>query len=297
MILLIGGCGYIGSRLHTHLSQLHSVHSVDILRRGNPSNIQNRLMDYASIPEWLIQQYDTIVLLAAHSSVGNAQSEPARAFYNNVVAFHRLLEMLGPLQRLVYASSSSVYSGFGASTASEDMMTGNMYDFSKLADDMLSSMSGKRCYGLRFGTVCGVSPNMRNDLMLCKMVASAVHDGHVCISNPKVRRPVLGMNDLIRAVAAVIDHNGAPGIYNLASTNSTVANYGAIVAAELDVPLVLGESTPTYDFSISSDKFCNEYNFTFKETASSIVTELARAYGGNGRSDDAVYADEALSGV
>ena len=38
-------------------------------------------------------------------------------------------------------------------------------------------MSGKRTYGLRFGTVDGPSPNSRNDLMLNRMVDTALNDG------------------------------------------------------------------------------------------------------------------------
>lgn len=296
-MLLIGGAGYVGSVLYRELSKTRTVRCVDIGRRGNPGNVPYQNSDYANLSHDALACHDDVILLAGHSSVAECANDPRGAFRNNVVAFQQLLERLNAHQRLIYASSSSVYSGFGATAASEDMNAGNAYDASKYMIDMLASISGKRTYGLRFGTVNGPSPNIRKELMLNSMVGSAINDGFVRIANPKVHRPILGINDLALAVIATLNGDGTPGIYNLASANSTVANYGAIVAAELDVPLVLGESTPTYDFSISSDKFCNEYSFTFSETALSITRDLVQAHGGNGRSDDAVHTAEALSGV
>lgn len=297
MLLLIGGCGYVGSALFNELSKTRGVRCIDIQRRGNPGAIPHLNINYRDTSRGLLNSFDDIILLAAHSSVGESVNDPSGAFTNNVVAFQRLLEMMDDRQRLIYASSSSIYSGFGSAGASEDPLAGNMYDASKYMNDMLAGISGRRTYGLRFGTVNGPSPNLRPDLMLNKMVQSALDKGVVQIANPKVRRPILGINDLTRAITAMLDGDGAPGIYNLCSFNDTVAHLGAVVAAELDVPLILGEPSPSYDFVISADKFQQTYNFGFEESAESIVGDLVRWHGSNGRSDDAVYAPAALPGL
>lgn len=283
MILLVGGCGYIGTAVYRRLRSV-PVDIIDIQRRGNPADLPYLRIDYGKITDRFLSRYDTIILLAAHSSVGDAVADQSGAFANNVVAFQRLLELMTDRQRLVYASSSSVYSGFGAFAASENMPdSGNMYDLSKLVDDALAGLSGKRCYGLRFGTVCGPSANIRNDLMLNRMVHTALAEGKVHVANPQVHRPILGINDLTAAITAIVNGDGMPGIYNLASFNATVAELGATVASALDVPLVLGEPTPTYDFEIDTAKFEAEYGFRFRETAGSIVNQLIG--GQNGRSE------------
>jgi nucleoside-diphosphate-sugar epimerase len=296
-MLLIGSCGYVGSTLYGELSKTRNITCVDIGRRGNPGNVSHLNLDYADLSQGELSTHQDIILLAGHSSVAECASDPTGAFNNNVVAFQRLLERLDNDQRLIYASSSSVYSGFGAAAASEDMPPGNMYDFTKLANDTMVTLSDKRCYGLRFGTVNGPSPNLRTDVMLNKMWHTAANNGYVQIANPKVRRPILGINDLTRAVTAILDGDGAPGIYNLASFNDEVAHLGAVVADQMDVPLILGESSPAYDFEITTHKFQEAYNFQFQETAISIVQSLVGAYGGNGRSDDPVHANAALSSV
>lgn len=283
MILLIGGCGYVGSALYPALSANASVQVMDICRRGNPSGFSVLVEDYGNIKLEHLRHFDTIILLAAHSSVGQAVGDPGAAFHNNVVKFHRLLEMLQDHQRLIYASSSSIYSGFGASAASENPEAGNLYDLSKYIDDALAALSGKQTYGLRFGTVNGPSPNIRNDLMLNRMVQSALVDHCVQIQNPQVHRPILGIRDLVRAVQTIVDGDRAPGIYNLASFNATVYQLGYLVAELIGVPYQVGEDTKCYDFEIETTKFEKTYDFEFLDTIQSIVMDLVEsANGSNG---------------
>ena len=283
-LLLIGGCGYIGSALYPALAAKHEVHCVDRLWRGNPSDIPLIYGDYGQLTQPFLSRYDDIILLAAHSNVPIAKADPSGAFANNAVAFERLLGLINDDQRFIYASSSGIYGGFGAMPATEDLTaTGNVYDLTKFINDALAGLSGKRCYGLRFGTVNGTSPNMRYDVMLNKMVVTALDEGEVRVQNPKARRPILGTNDLVRGVCAIVDGDGKPGIYNMASFSDTIAHLGAVTADIADVPLVLGESTDTYDFEIDSAKFENEYDFAFTETAGSVVRDLMEAERGRNR--------------
>ena len=49
---------------------------------------------------------------------------------------------------------------------------------------------------------------------------------------------------------------------------------GSSVAEIMDVPLVDMGETDTYDFKISSDKFCRTYDFEFREDIQSIVEDI-----------------------
>lgn len=271
--LLIGGCGYIGSALYCTLAEDYDVSVWDTEVRGNPGHIPHLENDFTE--GWgYIQEADDIILLAAHSSVATAEADPFNAFWNNIVGFYDVLRGLRSDQRLIYASTSSIYSGFGSDLVSEDGPRGNMYDFTKYADDCLAMMSDKNVWGLRFGTVNGPSPNTRWDLMLNKMCKDAEETGLVTITSPEVHRPILGINDLCRAVQAILNGTGRPGIYNLASFNSSVLTLGRAVSRDFGCPLQFGPNSPTYDFAISSRKFQKEYSFTFQETAGSIIQEL-----------------------
>jgi nucleoside-diphosphate-sugar epimerase len=115
-----------------------------------------------------------------------------------------------PSQRLIYASSASLYSG---NESPDHVITEevigfqyqNAYDLSKYAFDKLISTLNIDFIGLRFGTVCGTSPRQRHELLLNSMVRSAVRTGTVQVSNPQARRSVLAMNDLVATIQALIE--------------------------------------------------------------------------------------------
>lgn len=283
-VLLIGGCGYIGSRLREVLERDgHQVDSVDQECRGNPLGQPNRILDYAELGPADLACYDFVVLLAAHASVAAAADDPSGAFRNNVVAFHRLLELLAG-RALIYASSSSVYTGLGSDRASEASpyyAMGNLYDFSKFVGDGLAALSRAETYGLRFGTVNGPSPNTRDELMLNHMVKTALAERSVRVSNVHVNRPILGLEDLCRAVVAILRGGGEPGVYNLASFNTTVLEAGVAVSRSLDVPIWVGHDSPTYDFSLDTTKFQDTFGFAFSQTMESIIEDLTSHYSGS----------------
>jgi UDP-glucose 4-epimerase len=278
---MIGGCGYIGSALYpVLLAQGHTVQSLDLERRGNPSGIPNRHADYASLTKPDLRSFDAVILLAAHASVAEANEDPSGAFLNNVVAFHSLLEILGG-RRFIYASSSSVYTGRGGTLATELsswMSPTNMYDFSKFVDDGLAALSDADYYGLRFGTVNGPSANLRDELMLNRMVHSALVNGEVQISSGHVHRPILALKDLTRAIIKILEGDGPRGVYNLASFNTTVQDAAGATSRILDVPIRIDPPRQTYDFTIDTAKFQETYGFTFLETIDSLVRDLVDMY-------------------
>lgn len=288
MILLIGGCGYIGSELGPFIARHgYQVDNVDLELFGNPAKLSNQKRDYRTLSREELAKYETVIVLAAHSSVRMATKDPSLAFANNVVGFAELLDKLDA-QTLIYASSSSVYSGVAGNPVDEtwaSFSVGNIYDFSKYANDCLAAISGKRTLGLRFGTVNGPSPNIRTDLMINQMVLSGLRDGKVCIANPKVYRPILALVDLCRAVLVLLQTPSAKGIYNLASFNSTVAEIGGTIAKLLNVPVLALPDSPTYDFSVKTARIERECNFGFAATLPSIVQDLTAHYRQFGQSE------------
>lgn len=252
---------------------------------GNPSGIENTKIDYRSLTAMDLAKYTHIVFLAAHSSVKMTMADPAAAFYNNVLGFKQLLEKITPHQRLIYASSSSVYNGVAGSAVDEDwpnFALGNMYDFSKYANDCFSKYSGCDYVSLRFGTVNGASSNMRTDLIINRMVLTALRDSKVNIANPKVHRPILALSDLVGAIEAIIRGKPPGGIYNLASFNSTVWEIGEYIARSFGVDIEHMPDTPTYDFSIQAEKLQRATGFKFSGTLETVVDGVLSHYNAHG---------------
>ena len=129
-------------------------------------------------------------------------------------------------------------------------------------------------YGLRFGSVNGWSPNMRTDLMINSMTTSALKKGEVNVFNAHAHRPIVSTFDIVRSIEAIINGGDNRGIYNVASFNHNIGEIGKRVADYMKVPLIDKGTSPTYDFTISSDKFKKTFNFEFESTVESIVQSI-----------------------
>jgi nucleoside-diphosphate-sugar epimerase len=89
---------------------------------------------------------------------------------------------------------------------------------------------------------------------------------------------MLGIEDLCRAVLRCIEYP-VPGIYNLASFNSTVGEIAQAVSNKLRIGITdRGNTSNAYDFAIDTELFEQTYDFTFEETPATIVDSLIQNY-------------------
>ena len=142
--LIIGGGGYIGSRLKTQIKA--DLVDINWFKRGKKS------IDFKDLTREYYSEYDTIILLAGHSSVKMSEGSLNSCFNNNVRNFIDLLEKLDK-QKLIYASSSSVYGSVGGKTVNEKYFgfePYNQYDISKHVADLYAQKSDIEYYALRF---------------------------------------------------------------------------------------------------------------------------------------------------
>jgi nucleoside-diphosphate-sugar epimerase len=282
-VLVIGGAGYIGSRLRLELAQHYSVDSVDCCWYNYDET--SRRIDYAKLTTGDLDKYDVVVLLAGHSSVASCVGPIMDPWLNNVTNFSELLKKLTG-QTLIYASSASVYGNstpgdLHKESSRKPFIPVNNYDITKYALDLEAVKAidnGLDVIGLRFGTVNGWAPYIRSDVMINAMYDTARHYKEIKVTNKHINRALLGINDLCRAVQAIIERP-KPGIYNLASFNTTVENIATIVADKLDVKLTdKGNTINAYDFGLDCSLFERKYNFTFKETPATIVDGLIERF-------------------
>ena len=287
-ILIIGGCGYIGSYLDSYLKRLEHQTSVLDLEWFKKANGQaNTKADFKNLSLEQLYAFDAVILLAAHSSVAMCKDSMLSCLNNNVVNFCELLQKIEILTsdkpiKFIYASSSSVY-GFCHEQllveSSPVFVPQNYYDLSKQEIDYYASLSRQALYyGLRFGTVNGWAPNLRTDLMLNAMYASAFERKTISCYNQNNYRPILAISDLSRAVEAILNQGSYEnrGIYNLVSFNSRIGDIAAKAADYLSCRLEFpaDESGSTYSFSASSKKFEDVFNFEFCGSVESILESL-----------------------
>jgi len=264
-VLITGGCGYIGSAVHHYLKHKYAFETLDLMWFGNFNNPNNIQADFADMPKSFYDQFGAIVHTASHSSVPLCKDIHG-SFDNNVT---KLLELTKKLthQKFIYASSSCVYveSDGRPKVETELSPPTDGLTLSKTTIDNIMPLLDVEYYGLRFGSVNGWSPNMRTDLMINSMTTSALKNKEVNVFNAHAHRPIVSTED---------QSGDKRGIYNVASFNKNIGEVDSAVANYMGVPLINKGVSPTYDFTISSEKFTNTFNFEFNATVESVVKSI-----------------------
>jgi nucleoside-diphosphate-sugar epimerase/2-polyprenyl-3-methyl-5-hydroxy-6-metoxy-1,4-benzoquinol methylase len=299
-LLVIGGSGYIGTQLIDYIKEIYENIKIVVVDSENYSNCVNKRKDvnyvnakYQDLPVSFYEEFTDIVLLGGQGSVSNSNNV-INVIDNNVRNFAWLLEVMTQEQKLIYASSSSVYGRTNNKEVDEEFSKTsgyepyNYYDWSKQTIDQLAELSGKQYYALRFGTVNGFSRNLRNDVMINSMIFNAKKNGKIFVSNHYVNRPILGIDDLCKAVLTIINEGKMElsGVYNLNSFNATVYEIASKISSMCNVKcedMTRGEGikivnfklqTKSYDFKINSNKFIENFGFKFNDTLKSIIESL-----------------------
>ena len=289
-ILIIGGCGYIGSMVVEHLQHKYPITIVTRNSYYHPifENIKIIKMNMRRLKKKFINKFDVIIWLAGQTSTkssGNIFSSMENNFENIV----NLFKFINTDQTLIYSSSSCIYGNQENARETDDnhYQFYDFYDLSKKMLDMFSQLiiknNDKKIFGLRLGTVSGFSPNFRNDSMINSMTHSCITQQKCNVFAGETKRPILGMRDLCRSIETIIQHGNFSncGFYNLASFNSTV-NIIVQIIAELTnaecVTLKNATHKSSYNFSINCDKFTNTFNFEFHDTMETIVRDIQKNY-------------------
>lgn len=293
-ILIIGGDGYIGSKLCEDFENIYDLTIVDNnLFETNKKTINKIRCDYNLLDLNFLSKFTHVILLAGHSSVRMCDIYPESVFNNNVRNFINLFEKIRNDQTLIYASSASVYGNTNEEMIDEnrELKTPyNMYDFTKQIIDQYSLICNnkKRFFGLRFGTVNGYSPTLRNDVMINAMVNSSWDHNKIFLYNEKIKRSILGTRDLSNAIKKIINSNNSMGeIYNLSSFTKTSDEIAEIVSKKTECVIekiildgdhkFIGNEkliSSKYNFSISSNKFIKDFSFEFVDTVETITDSL-----------------------
>lgn len=277
-VLVLGGNGYIGSELVSYFSRPDS--EIEVVGFGSRQN------DYNKLSSEYLQSFSHIVLLAGHSSVQMCAGPLDYPWKNNVRNFVNLLNKTSTSQTIIYASSASVYGQSNTKIFTEEDSKYdyvNNYDLTKTTIDLIAEKHIRKCrriFGLRFGTVNGASRVIRRDLMINSMVYSAINTGKIFITNKTINRPILFMDDLVRAVEAVVKSKDIfNGIYNLASFNSNVEEISNYVSKATGAEIIdNGDVEGVYNFRLDTTKFTNAFSFNFNGTVELTTDSVVSCY-------------------
>lgn len=218
-ILIVGHLGYLGSRLTEYLDERgYQCIGIDtgFFKEGiltEPGSVSTIEKDARLLNEEDIKGFDVVILLAGISNdpFGHMTSEqiydPTRDYALNIAGMCKKLGV-----KFIYPSSCSVY---GAAVEDglldEESPTNPQTPYSinkiqvedglsKIADDTFSPIA------LRFGTVYGISPRIRFDVVINMLCGLALTTKKVMLnSNGQAWRPHLHIDDACESFRCCID--------------------------------------------------------------------------------------------
>lgn len=261
-VLLVGGCGYIGSYLYQKFVEAGVTPIIcDHLARGNPLMLPVIEKKYSELSAADLSEFNVVVWFAGHSSVGQSVLDPEGALSNNCFELFGFAKKLFPGTKLIYASSGSLYSkpvGGVLSPACETDLVHipyqNPYDISKFAFDYLAEHFLTNFYGLRMGTLSGFSPNLRGELLFNSMSISAISTGKVVLKNRNAFRTILFLDDLWMLIKNLLLTDAMPGFYNAGSMSGTIGDFALSIASTLGAQVDDQGESETYSFLLDTTR-------------------------------------------
>ena len=289
-ILIVGGAGYIGTRLSNHLFDLgYKVHVIDNFWFGdklNPS-ISKEKKSLWNIKPAELTSYDAVMFLAGLSNDPMAMFRPDLNFIENSSApmYLAFIAKEAGVKRFVCASSCSVYGFTKNKTLNESSLVKPAYAYgiSKLQCERgLETLEDDNFKPIIFrkGTVGGWSPKMRYDLVVNTMLKSAFTTQKIVVNNPKIWRPLIDIRDVIQGYQKALEADlNVSGVYNLSGGNMTIGQLGEAIYEELRnrgyvVDLVINENNDVRNYKVTTEKIEDELGFKSQFTPLDSLAEI-----------------------
>ncbi len=254
LILVTGGAGYVGSHLTRKLLERgYRVRILDSFVYGERGLSELRahpslelmcgdICDPADLAR-AAKGVRGVIALAAVVGDAACDLDPQRTMAINFESTKQTLAACrqAGVQRLVFASSCSVYGANGNDLLYEDSHLNpvSLYARTRLMSEelLLRDRGDLEVVILRLATVCGVSPRMRFDLMVNTMTACAKVQGSIRVTGAKQWRPHLHVQDAAEAFAVAVEADGAAGgTFNVGSDeqNFTVGEVAEKVSGHVE---------------------------------------------------------------
>lgn len=256
--LVTGAAGFIGSTLSKKLIDLgHTVRGVDCFLDYYPRWIKESNLELLKSPKFqfleqnllqadldnLLKGVDVVFHQAGQAGVRASWGDYFRTYIdNNIFVTQRILEAIkreGGKQKLVFASSSSVYGDAETYPTSEDALPKptSPYGVTKLAAEHLVSLYAGQfnlsTVSLRYFTVFG--PRQRPDMAFTKFCYRALKGDEIQIfGDGEQSRDFTFVSDIVAANILAAEKGTGGKVYNIGGgTNASVNDVLAIIREQV----------------------------------------------------------------
>lgn len=291
-ILVTGGAGYKGVKLSKALlDKGHKVTVLDNFMYGFSSvfhlvpdkNFTVVSKDIRNIEKEDVRGYDMIYHLAGISGYPACEANPHSAQLINVDATDKIAKMLLKKQILVYASTTSFYGSSGKHMDEKSKVNPvSLYGITKYKAERIV-MKRDNSVALRFATLFGVSPKMRNSLMVNDFVHRAISERSLVLFDSKSVRTFLHLDDAISAYVMVSENPSKfiGKVFNVGDDNMNFSKLELAKKIKKHVDFKIIDSTladfDKRDFIIDYSRI-SKLGFKATKTIDDGIKELVKLY-------------------
>lgn len=295
-VLITGGAGYLGSTLAEYLlingyevtvldnlmyKQLSVLH---LFKRDKFKFIKGDVRNKVKLQQ-LVSQHDVIIPLAAIVGMPACRDNPQLAIDVNYVHIKNIVEVLRDDQKLIIPNTNSQYG------SSPDIITEES-PFKPLSLYAETKCNAESCVldngngvVLRLATVFGVSPRMRQDLLVNDFTYKAVTDGYLVLFEGHFKRNYIHVQDIARTFQFIIEnYEQCRGqVYNVGLSSANLSKLELAETIKKYVPkLVIKEDEFNKDFDqrnyIVSNEKLESLGWSPKYDIDYGVKQLIEAY-------------------
>jgi len=261
-VLITGGAGYLGSTLSEHLlnkgyevtvfdnllyKQLSVLH---LFKRPEFKFIKGDVRNTERL-QLLVEEHDVIIPLAAIVGMPACKENPQLAIDVNYYHIRKIVDVLRDDQKLIIPNTNSQY-GSSSNVITEDspFKPLSLYAETKCdAEDFVL----KRGNGvvLRLATVFGVSPRMRQDLLVNDFVYKSITDGYLVLFEAHFKRNYIHVQDIAETFEFMIrNYDQCRGqVYNVGLSTANLSKLELAETIKNHVPnLVIKQDEFKQDF-------------------------------------------------
>jgi nucleoside-diphosphate-sugar epimerase len=288
-ILVIGGCGYIGTVLVEKLIMLnHAVTVFDTEWFGNyhraSKNLNFKKKDVRDISPSDLKDYDSVIHLANIANDPSVELNPNLSWEVNVLASNLLMQCLKKtkVKHIIYASSGSVYGVKTEEHVTEDLdlVPISTYNKTKMISErvLLSYKDDFKIHCIRPATVCGFSPRMRLDVTVNMLTFQALKNKAMTVYGGTQIRPNIHIQDLSDVFIHFLDNPDIEsGAYNAGFENLSILDIANIINSKINSKIEIFPTKDIRSYRQNSDKLLKT-GFKKKFGVNKAIDEIIEKY-------------------
>ena len=291
-VLITGGAGYLGSILSRKLlDKEYKVRVIDALWYGkepiqdclNNENFELVQADIRNLVETVkaMKDVDAVIHLASIVGMPASSIEPRTSEEINYLATKNIAELcqLHEIETYIFASTCSVYGSQSDRLITEKSPTMplDFYAKHKFYSERAIGWLNRAPTILRFGTLFGLSPRMRFDLVINLFIAQAITGEKIVVHGGNQYRPFLHVSDAADSLVFALENN-MTGTYNVISENMTIMETAErikkIRECEIEVSKDMEDKR---NYKVSAEKI-NKFGFKASKNLEYAFDEIKKVF-------------------